>query len=282
MKTLRYALEAAALSLAFLIFRLMPVVCASAIGGALARSIGPRLAVSRKARRNIENALNPGPDEVEEIIRAMWDNLGRTFAEYPHLKTIAQPEYTEIVGMTHLQQAIDHGGILFSGHLSNWEINGPSYVTQIGEPVSLVYRAPNNPVSDWLLNICRVINSNIHLIPKSRSGARQMMDDARNAKTIGILIDQKYNEGIAVPFFGKPAMTSPAFVQLAQKYNRPLLPIQMERIDGPRFRITVHKPVPVEGRAVEDVILDAHHLMEGWIRKRPGQWLWLHRRWVED
>ena len=85
MKKIRYLCEALLLHILFLIFRLMPVDTASAIGGWLGRMIGPRLAASRKALRNLEHAL-PALNETEkrQIICKMWDNLGRVFAEYPH------------------------------------------------------------------------------------------------------------------------------------------------------------------------------------------------------
>ena len=94
------------------------------------------------------------------------------------------------------------------------------------------------------------------------------------------LIDQKYNEGVAVPFFGKPAMTNPAFVIMARKYNYPLIPIQIIRENGANFRIIIHEELKApKDRPVEEVIAQAHGLLEDWIAKRPAQWLWLHRRW---
>ncbi|MFK5277834.1 hypothetical protein ACI3RH_14365, partial [Lactococcus lactis] len=90
---------------------------ASGLGGWIGRMIGPGLSVNRKAMRNLMLAL-PGKTESEyrEIIRGMWDNLGRTFAEYPHLETIAQERMVS-VGEEHLAPVIDHPGtacILFT------------------------------------------------------------------------------------------------------------------------------------------------------------------------
>src|SRR5919197_1021102 len=68
---------------------LLPLDWASAIGGRLARAIGPRLGISKRARINLGRAFPELSEaEIERIIAGMWDNLGRVAAEYPHLSKI--------------------------------------------------------------------------------------------------------------------------------------------------------------------------------------------------
>ena len=84
----RYASEALLIGILSLVFTLLPLDIASNFGGFLGRTIGMRLAASRKARRHIEAAL-PQEDAQQTLID-MWDMLGRTIAEYPHLGRIAK------------------------------------------------------------------------------------------------------------------------------------------------------------------------------------------------
>src|SRR5262249_1972577 len=80
------ALEGAAAWLLFGLSRLLPVAWASVFAGWLARAVGPRLGISRRARQNLRRALPELDDaRVDEAIRGMWDNLGRVAAEYAHL-----------------------------------------------------------------------------------------------------------------------------------------------------------------------------------------------------
>jgi len=281
MKQARYMLEAVLMGTLMALFRLMPLDVASATGGAIGRAIGPRLAASRKALRNIGETLpQTSEDERKKIIAGMWENLGRVVAEYPHLREIGRDRATFVCSDTVKEiLAGKKPCMMISCHISNWEIGSASLSEQYDIPLDLTYRAPNNPYVDKMLQNARSLDGKVRGYAKSRSGGQDIIRAMREGRSIAILIDQKYNEGVAVPFFGRPAMTNPVFVQLARKFGYPVIPAQLERTDGANFTITLHDPLIFEGRETEAIIAQAHTHLEEWIRKRPEQWLWLHRRW---
>ena len=270
-------------------FRSLPLDAASALGGALARRIGPRLGVSKQARRNIGRAF---PDlseaQIGNIVTGMWDNLGRVAAEYPHLRDIRVYEpggRVETHGLEHVDQAVAAGRrmIVFSGHIANWEI-GMLAGFQHGISVAQIYRAANNPLMDRM--IARFRGDHGELIPKGAVAARRAIAALRRGEHLGLLADQKMNDGIPVPFFGRPAMTAPALAVLALRFDCDVLPMRVERLEGAHFRVTVSPPLPLPRSG--DPHADAAALMarvnatlEGWIRDRPEQWLWVHRRWPD-
>jgi len=87
--SLTHRLQGWGAALVFGGFGLLPISWASAVGGAPARLIGPRLGVSKRARLNLRRALPELAErDVAKTIEAMWDNLGRVAAEYPHLRKI--------------------------------------------------------------------------------------------------------------------------------------------------------------------------------------------------
>jgi KDO2-lipid IV(A) lauroyltransferase len=101
-----------------------------------------------------------------------------------------------------------------------------------------------------------------------------------------MLVDQKMNDGIAVPFFGRDAMTAPAIAELALRYDCTVLPARVERLPGAKFHVTVFPPhpLPTSGDKAADVLAlmtTINATLEGWIRERPGHWFWLHRRWPD-
>lgn len=287
-KRLRYAAETAGVLVAYAMFRVMPVDLASGLGGWLGRSLGPKLGLSRRARRNLALVL-PELDAaaVERIIGEMWDNLGRFAGEMPHIANLDCSEAggrVEIVGLEHVRAAAAEAGgcIFFSGHIGNWELL-PIAARQHGIDLDAVYRAANNPWIDRLIRNIRV--GRLH--PKGAQGARLAVAGLKAGRPLALLVDQKMNDGIAVPFFGHPAMTAPALVDLARKFKLPAYPAVVERLKGARFRITVFPSLRFEAGPdrhadLTEGMTRVNAILEGWIRARPGQWLWLHRRWPES
>jgi KDO2-lipid IV(A) lauroyltransferase len=235
--TPRFAHRLEAWGAAFLFrgFKSLPLDCASALGGAPARRIGPFLGVSKHARRNVSRAF---PDlsktEIARVIAGMWDNLGRVAAEYPHLRNIFVFEpggRVETYGFEHVDRAVAAGRrIMLAG--AQHEIS-----------VAQIYRALNNPLMDCM--IARFRGDCGELIPKGVIAARRAIAALRRGAHLGLLADQKMKDGIAVSFFGRLAMTAPALAILALRFDCDVLPLRVERLNGARFRVTVFPPLPL-------------------------------------
>lgn len=288
-KRIRYFLEGVGAYILLAVFTSLPLPWASALGGFVARQIGPRAGVSNRARKNLRRAMPELSDhEIERIVRGMWDNLGRVIAEYPHLGrfNVYDPNgHIEAVGYTPKAHPPAPGQcyIFFSAHYGNWEI-ATLAATQAGLKAAEIYRAPNNPIVDRLIYRARsVIGS--ELIAKGVAGRRAIAALQKGA-SLCLLVDQKMNTGVKVPFFGRDAMTEKVIARLAFRYNCPIIPARVERIKGVKFRMTFDEPLQVTrtGDDEEDVkalMTQINQHVEGWVRARPDQWLWLHRRWMD-
>lgn len=272
----------------FVFFRLLPLDAASALGGWIGRNFGPLLGVHHTARRNIARAFpEKSEEEREEILRGMWDNLGRVGAEYPHMARPAIRRRVTLKGAEHLEQVrtSDRSYLFFSGHFGNWEML-PRTAADHGVPLFLIYRHANNPFADWLIRRIRGVY-NRGMSRKGSDGALQVLRAIRERRHIGMLIDQKMNDGIPVPFFGRDAMTAPAIAQLALKYELPLLPACVTRTHGAHFTITAHPPYYLEntGNRQEDIRIAMTAInarFEEWVRAHPSQWFWVHNRWPKE
>ncbi len=290
--TLLQRLEALAARLLLELFRRLGPVRASNLGGALCRLVGPRLPVSRVADANLRLAM-PELDAAARarIVRDVWDNLGRTVAEFPHLGRLRHgmpdgPGWV-VVGAEVLRAQAEHGGaVLFvSGHLGNWEML-PAAVAQCGIRVASFYRAAGNPLVDGLIRELREATTGapMPLFAKGARGARAALAHVARGGALGMLVDQKMNDGIRATLFGQPAMTATALAAIALRERCPVIPGRIERLGPARLRLVVEPPLalPDSGDRAADLATltqQVNDLLERWIRARPGEWLWLHRRW---
>jgi KDO2-lipid IV(A) lauroyltransferase len=281
--------QALGAGLFFALMRALPMDAASAVGGALGRTLGPRLGISKRARRNLAMAmpeLSAGAREA--ALRGMWDNLGRVAAEYPHLaglRVFADGERIYASGREHIDEAVAAGRpvIVFSGHLGNWEIAALA-AGQLGIDVVQIYRAANNPLVDRMVARFRGIGT--EFTPKGTVGSRRAFAALRNGAHLGLLVDQKLNDGIPVPFFGRPAMTAPALALLALRFNCAVIPARVERLRGAHFRLTILPPLALSnsgdrGADVAALMEQVNLMLECWIREHPEQWFWVHSRWPD-
>ena len=292
--SLRDRIQAAALRVGIRVSRALGPATASNLGGHVARTIGPWLPVSRIARANLSRAL-PELDARarRRVLLGIWENLGRTAAEMPHvgaLRRTADGPGWECEDDTVLRALRDHGGpaILFSGHLANWEIGLP-VAASLGLTVSWFYRAASNPATNAAIQDmrCEATGAEVPMFAKGTAGAREALAHLRRGGVLGMLVDQKLNEGVAVPFFGRPAMTTPALAQFALRFRCPVIPVYSVRLGPARFRVICEPPLalPATNDRTADVYalsLAMNAMLERWIREQPECWLWLHRRWPKD
>ncbi|MGO8920812.1 MAG: lysophospholipid acyltransferase family protein [Stellaceae bacterium] len=254
------------------------------------RAASARISPSAGAPRNLRRALPEiGEAEGMRIIAGMWDNLGRVIAEYPHLGKYRAYEHggrIEMVGAEHIRRQAAPGrrAIFFSGHFGNWEV-ATLAVTQAGLEVVEMYRAANNPIVDQLITHSRSVVGS-ELAAKGSAGARRMLAAMKSGRHIALLVDQKKNDGIAVPFFGRDAMTEQSLAVFALRFDCAVVPVRVDRLARARFRITAEAPLelPRSGDGAADTLalmISVNRVLERWIRERPDHWFWLHRRWPE-
>lgn len=288
---LRHRIEALGLRAAIGLFCRLGPVHASNLGGAVMRRLGPLLPASRTADINLRLVMPElSRQQRLRIMRGAWENLGRTAAELPHLGALRRcPHGTgwELEGGEHLELLRTEGGpaIFFSAHLANWELIGPA-VMALGIPLAGFYRAASNPLTDEIIRGLRrdACGRDVVMFPKGASGARAALAHLGTGGFLGMMMDQKMNDGISVPFFGHDAMTAPALARYALRFRCAVVPIHVVRLGPARFRVVCEAPMalpsagdPADGSRAATLAINK--AMETWIRAAPESWLWQHRRW---
>lgn len=288
---LRYGAEAAPFFFFMGVFRLLGIDAASAFGGWIGRTFGPLLPPDRIARANLKAAFPEMTEAERDAIRmTMWDNLGRVVGEYPHLGEFTavgpNPRLTYTMKTDLTPQTVGARGLMFlSGHFANWETM-PIAAHTVGYDGASVVRPPNNPYVARYIERQRGINGPPTQIAK-QNAARRMLAMLKGGKLLYMLIDQKNNEGVPAPFFGRDAMTTPAPAAFALKLGTPMAFVVNKRLGGARFHITVHPgpdftPSGDEPRDIQRLTEIITARIEELVRADPGQWLWIHRRWPRE
>jgi len=285
---IRYCFETILVTLAYQFSCILPMTTASRAGAIVGKTIGPYLRRTEIARKNIRMAMPEMSDnQIEQVIKGMWNNLGRTLLEFPHIGKLDTSGFRDIVefeGLEHVLSADSEGKgcIYFTGHLANWEIAAKAFAVN-GYPLTVVIREANNP---GIVRIIKKLRENYQAgsISKGQSGARQMVNALKAGERIGIFVDQKMNNGIKTRFFGHDAMSASAIASLALKYDYPVIPVRVIRKNNSKFKVCVLPPVQLvrsgdNNRDIPEYMNKINLILEGWIREYPDQWYWIHNRW---
>lgn len=288
---LMWLLEAGAIGLMWLVCALLPINRASALGRVLMGWLGPRLQLNKKVRRNLTLAFpDRSKQEIRKLARGCWGNFGRVLAEYPHLKTICGSgleRHIEVVldGQAAAWRDAGRPAVFVSAHLANWELPAAIAVAK-DIPLSAIYTPRKNPLIDRMMQYQRRALG--CQFASKLGGIRTLYRHLADGRSVGIVADQRVETSELVPFFGRNARTATMPARLALKFDYELVPVRVERIDGPRFRLTVCEPIRPRQDITDpqaqafDMTHRVNAAFESWIRERPHEWHCTKRRWPKS
>jgi KDO2-lipid IV(A) lauroyltransferase len=285
-----WRLEAAAFDGFAWLMRRLPVDTASDLGAAVVGALGPFTAANRTVRKNMSIAFpEASKAELRRLERAQWREAGRLIAEFPIVdRIVSDPTRVEVVHRERLTALAENrtAAVLLSGHFSNFEIMAAAIV-QAGVRCQLNYRATNNPHIDARIRESRARYGVTLFAPKGAEGAREMIRAFGRGESVALLSDQRFNGGVAAPFFGVTAYTAPGAPNFALKFRAPIVPMSVQRVDKARFRVIVHEPYLLErtGDRTADIEAGVRRInafMEARIRERPAEWFWVNKRWPKE
>jgi len=287
---LAWRLEAFAYDVAAGLARAFPIEAVSDFGAWFFRTVGPLTSARRVAETNLRIAFPEASDaEIERLMRAQWEELGRWFAEFPVLdRIVADPGRVEVEGADRLAEIAAGAGpvVFFSGHFSNFEVMA-AVILRAGIPCQITYRAMNNPYVDARVRESRFRYGVRLFAPKGLDGARELMRALGRGESVALMNDQKFNGGVAAPLFGLTAHTAPGPSTFALRFGLPLQPMSVQRIGVARYKVIVHAPIRLEDTGDREADIEAgvrrvNAFVEERIRARPAEWFWVHKRWPNE
>jgi KDO2-lipid IV(A) lauroyltransferase len=229
--------------------------------------------------------------ERAQLLRECFDSLGRVLGLFSQFSSRSLEDLQSLVepqGLEHLVAVKRKCGqkvILYTGHLGAWELTSFG-LALFGHPFTFLVRRIDNPKIESLVDRVRTRFGN-ETIDKL-SAARSMLKILRAGETpLGLLPDLNTldDEAIFIDFFGVPAATTFVVAKLALRTNTPIVPVFAPWSEEKgKYLLIVEPPVSLERTEDEEenvrrLTIGLTQRIENQIRRYPGQWLWIHKRW---
>ena len=285
----RWGLELAAVRALALKLKVLPHRARLAAGRGLGRAV---FALDSRHRAvALENlaAAYPGSDPAwrRDVGRNAFRHLGRLLVEIllQGPDAAAELESTRIEGWEHLLEVCSEGKgyFLLSGHFGNWE-RVAHLQAALGHPLWMVARPLDNPYLEVFFRKRRESTGN--RVVYKRNAVREMMRGLKAGRGIAFVIDQNFGEAgrVFVPFFGRPAATTPVLGSLAVRMGAPVLPVFAFPEPGGGYRVVYERPLePARSSdpdtAAAEITAAPTARIEAAVRQCPEAWFWMHRRW---
>ena len=286
MKNIKYLLQFIFVMFFFGIFKIIGLKNSKNLSGNLMTLLGPMFRSKKIIFSNLSKAFpNLNDLEKERILKKMWFNYGRIFAEYMFIKDfrnnpkefqniiIENPEILEKI-KTYSQPVI-----FISGHFNNFELMAME-IEKSGIDLAAVYRPLNNRFINPIMENIRKKYICKKQIKKGLTGTKELLLNFKKGTSIALMIDQRVSQGIQCNLFGQKALTTTIPAQFVKKFNAKIVPVYIERKNNRIFKINFQNPIEfTKDSSIETITKKLNRLLESMIVKNPDQWIWSHNRW---
>ena len=285
MKLIKYFFQFLIIIIFFFIFKILGFKLSSAIGGKLFEIMGPLFRSKKLIQSNIKKALpSISTESLDKITKLMWNNYGRVFAEYMFIKDFRNGKLSskiKIEGQEILKEIreLKMQVVFISGHFGNFELMAMQLEKE-GINLAAIYRPLNNVFLNKIMERIRKKYICKNQIKKGIGGMKKLINLKHNNFSTALMIDQRVSEGIKSDFFSEQASTTTIPAQLIKKFNLPVVPIFIERINDTNFKIIINQPISFTNEmSIKNITDKLNQVLEKMIISKPEQWIWSHNRW---
>ena len=286
MKKIKYFCQYIAILFLFSVYKILGLKLSLTISSAIFGSFGPIFRKNKISEQNLSYAFkNINYDTKQRIIKEMWGNYGKIFAEYMFVKDFrSNPKISRKISIENIDilkkiKSNSEPVIFISGHFNNFEFMAMQ-IEKNGIDLAAIYRPLNNVFLNPIMERIRQKHICKNQIQKGMSGMKNLVKKFKNGTSIALMIDQRVSEGIKINFFEKKAFTTTIPAQFAKKYKTKIVPVYIERLKNDEFKIKFQEPIVFgENESIDTITENLNKIIEKMILNNPGQWIWTHDRW---
>lgn len=241
------------------------------------------------ALHNLSRAFPDKPTgELLKIIKETYFSFTLTFVEFPSITRFNKKNlhrHVRVEGLEHYEKALREGRgvLLFTAHYGNWEFGNAALAVLSRPPHFMARRLDSAFLEHFSTSLRSPLGiGNLH----KANAMRMVLPLLRNGEAVILLIDQNVaaREGVFIDFFGRPACATTGVALMAMHTGVTVLPIFTTRTENGTYLTEIGPAIPTvkTGNRDEDLLTNTqkyNKIIEDQVRKHPGQWLWLHRRW---
>ncbi len=180
------------------------------------------------------------------------------------------------------RQARGEPCLVLQGHFGSWDLMLLAMGRGRGMDLSCIVKPPADPWSAALVERARQ-QREVELIPPRHSMER-VYRAIEQGRVVIFTMDQRFNEGLELPFLGRPALTATGLAAAARRSRVPVFLVWQWREGTGRH--VMHVSPPFQHEWSDDAEADIarataqyNEALAACIRQRPHGWLWLHKRW---
>ena len=285
MKKINYFLQFILIVSLYSFYRLLGLKISLKISAKIFLIFGSIFRSNEICKKNISLAFPQiSETKMNDVIKNMWINYGKIFAEYPFIKNFRNSNKNNLISIENKNYLLDikkakEPVIFISGHFNNFELMAMT-IEKFGIDLAAVYRPLNNKFLNPMMEKIRKKYICKKQVKKGISGTKELLRYFKNGSSIALMIDQRVSQGIKANFFGKDAFTTTIPAQFVKKFDAKIVPVYIERTENDLFKIKIDEPIKFDKQeTITSITLSLNRILEKMILKNPTQWIWTHNRW---
>ena len=285
MKKINYFLQFILIVSLYSFYRLLGLKISLKISAKVFLIFGSIFRSNEICKKNISLAFPQiSETKMNDVIKNMWINYGKIFAEYPFIKNFRNSNKNNLISIENKNYLLDikkskEPVIFISGHFNNFELMAMT-IEKFGIDLAAVYRPLNNKFLNPMMEKIRKKYICKKQVKKGISGTKELLRYFKNGSSIALMIDQRVSQGIKANLFGKDAFTTTIPAQFVKKFDAKIVPVYIERTENDLFKIKIDEPIKFDKQeTIPSITLSLNRILEKMILKNPTQWIWTHNRW---
>lgn len=247
--------------------------------------------LKKERLKMIDNLKSSFPEktdaEIESIAKEVFSNLCRHAVELLNLYKLNRTNLDKWVkpeGLEKVDKVLSKGKgiVVLSSHFGNWELQAIFLALMGYRPVVIARKVYFDKYEAFISKARR--SKGVEVVYRDES-PKKILKALKKNRLLGILADQDVDsiDGVFVEFFGRQAYTPKAPVSFALASGAALVPGFTVK-EGSHYRYIFEDPIEFEKMPTKEETIKVNtqkwtRVLESYIRKHPGHWVWMHKRW---